>query len=695
MRHVWTAAAILTVTGATCALDAPPARVAAEAVKVRVERKTYPVVHPARKPAGATELAAKLHGKTEYTTDLVILENEYLEVHVLPELGGRLVRAVFTPGEHTGGSSGEQLFWEMDEIRDGRSWSMGGGRWSFPFWEHGRHFDETGGYAIVRDANSGAVTLAIDMRFDDYLKAEETGRYGRATNLRLVQFVTLRPGEAKFDWTARVENPLPIRYGFKLWWLLRQPAVEGVQIILPAAAVTGHGAPGLQKWDANTEVRTLNTSVFAVGMQHDFAGWYFPKRDLNVLRVQDHRTAPGAKQVIYPPSAKGYIEMWGGSHELFEECGRLLPAFGAYDMKVTVLPASGIGRADYANEHAAVSCKRTDKGWDVKVVPTRRLAKLAVFTDQDKPTGPDSGEGVGNGETPSPASPDRPRKVSVPHLSERIRVMVKDGNDVLVDQVFPIDVGPMPAKAFALLQSRVNATMPGGKLLYAEATDLVSEHGLSLPKALGLIEKTLRDGNAAEKLTAARLLMRLKKNDPRVKEVVESYNTEHTSYPAAWTYRALFDSEANEFGVGCWPEMLRGGEYVRLLALMADKSYSNVVKETQELLEGKWGRDFEKGDPATALLQQGSYVSATRPRLLMALALEAQGKTDAADKVLRGMLAKDPALIEAWMLLAARGDKQAKEQLRTLTEHNESGKRAAEKVLDDLRSGKWAGIGRP
>ena len=53
------------------------------------------------------------------------------------------------------------------------------------------------------------------------------------------------------------------------------------------------------------------------------------------------------------------------------------------------------------------------------------------------------------------------------------------------------------------------------------------------------------------------------------------------------------------------------------------------------------------------------------------------------------MLADDPALIEAWMLL---GDE---ERVRTLTEDNASGAKAAKAVLDALESGQWQGIGRP
>ena len=71
------------------------------------------------------------------------------------------------------------------------------------------------------------------------------------------------------------------------------------------------------------------------------------------------------------------------------------------------------------------------------------------------------------------------------------------------------------------------------------------------------------------------------------------------------------------------------------------------------------------------------------------MALEAQGSKAAARSVLTGLVRQDPACIEAWMLL---GDGA---RVKTLTEHNESGRQAAEKTLAALRAGQWRGIGRP
>jgi|GEM_PF-1919646 len=679
-----------------------------DAVQVCVERKTYPVVPPRRKQ-DATKVAAKLAGKTEYTTTLVVLENEYLQMHVLPELGGRLVRVVyksFAPREDTRGSStGEQLFWRLDELRDGVSWSMGGGRWSFPFWEHGRHFDETGGYAIVRDANSGAVTLAIDMRFDDYLTPAETGRYGRATNLRLVQLVTLRPGEACFTWTGRVDNPLPIRCGFKLWWLLRQPAVEGTQIILPAAAVTGHGATKLSAWDRDAECRTLNTSVFAVGVRHDFAGWYFPKRDLNVLRIQDHRVAPGAKQVIYPPREGGYIEMWGGNNEVFEECGRLLPAFGAYENKLTILPAKGIGRADYANEHAAVSCTRSDRGWEVKVVPTRRLAKAQLVLNRVEKFGPgQTPMALHNQTEPAAAGPDKPLALAQRDVSGRVGVQLYDGEQLLLSTSLPVDVGPMPEKEFAAVQGRTNGTMPGGKGLYAEATDLTSEHQLSLPRARKLIVDAVANAPATgDRINFTRLLMRLDSSSTAVAEAIDRVLTEDPDNARANLYKAIWLWEAGKTDDVeplvkhlAKAKSLPGARYLLALLYVQRGGSENAVATLRALLAMPPAATFGgKDDPGTALMQPGCYAANTRPKLLLAILLAQKANKDEANKVLRKLLAGDPACIEAWMLLAERGDKEAREHVRTLTEHNDSGRRAAEKVLADLQAARWSGIGRP
>jgi len=659
-----------------------------DAVEVRAEKQTYPVTAPDRasRPNRAPEFAAKLKGRSSYTTEAVTLENRYLSVTLLPEFGGRITRAVFRP-------TGRQLFWELDEIRDGCSWSMGGGRWSFPFWEHGRHFDETGGYCVVR-GDDGSVTVAVDMRFEDFLTRDETRRYGRATCLRLAQEVRLAPDEAAFTWTARVDNPLPVRYGFKLWYLLRQPAVAGAHVTMPAAGVTGHNAPHLEPWDAATRVGGHVPAAFAIGYRHDFAGWYFPPRDLNVLRVVDRHVAPGAKQVLYPPGQGAYIELWGGNHEVFEECGRMLPAFGGYELAVRVLAAEGIGPATFANAHAAVAARRDGDVWHVAIAPVRPMEDVTISLDLAGYNRTVSGESL-SPEAPYACVLDASEAPTKPDVSVlRVGLTDADGRS-LVEQAFPIDPGPLPEEAFAAVKARTDGSLPGGAGLMAEATDLASEHQMALPRAAGLCEKTLDDSEDVQALLdAARRLMRVRKESAEVLAGLEKVLAKDPANAWANLYKAMWLSEAGREGglAACVAraESLPGGRYLAALRAVARKDYASAARHLEALLAmGPEATFSGPDDPSRALLQPGVFMAATRPRLLLAIAREALGDKGAARATLEGLASEDPACIEAWMLL---GDA---EKVRTLTSANASGRRAAEATLAALRAGRWRGIGRP
>ena len=645
-------------------------------ISVRIEDRTYPVQESKMTKWQPVE---KLLGKSTYTTHAIILENEYLALTVLPEFAGRLI-------EVREKVSGHDLFWRHDVLLDRGPGRMGGCHWSFPFWEHGRHFDETTGYVIIR-RDDGSVTLAMDLRFDAFLKPEETVRYGRATNLRLVQTISLRPSTSRLTWSARVENPLPIRCGFNLWWLMRQDAVAGTNVLMPAAAVTGHGAPSLVPWDWSTIIKTgQQNSLFAVGIRNDFAGWYRPDLDLNILRLQDHRVAPGAKQVIYQPNPNGYIEMWGGNHELFEECGRLLPAFGSYENSLEIIPAVGIGKAEYANRHAVVSCARTPAGWAISLVPTTPLAgaKITVSSGSDTIS------------IPCTAAPDRPGRVTLQTTAERVRVRLfaSDGAPLL-DQQLPIEPGPMPETEFAALQARVRHDMPGGKSLSAETIDLVTEHLANLQRTAADNAAVLATANDPQILIdAGRQLMRARRDAPEALAAFEKVLGQQPTDSHAHLYAAMWLWEKNRFEEAtahlAQATSLPGARFLLALRAVAAKNYTTAERHLEELLLMPPSATFRgEGDPGLALLQPSAVISATRPRLLLAIALEADGRPEAAEKVLRSLVDQDPALIEAWMLL---GDAQ---RLATLTDRNPAGKSAAERVLRDLRAGVWSGIGRP
>ncbi len=682
-------AAVLAQLGALHAAQPDGAK-----VTVTVSDATFPVSqNNRRKPNWSPQTAAKLTGKKQYTTPKVTLANRFLRLEVLPEFGGRLIRATYLPQRE--GDKPVELFWVNDRLDDGVSWSMGGGRWSFPFWEHGRHFDETAGYVIDR-AQDGTVTLAMDMRFGEFLTPAETKRYGRATNLRLVQTIRLAPGEARFRWVGRVENPLPIRHGFKLWWLLRQPAEAGLQAILPAGWVTGHGGGKLRAWDQDTEVRTLQTSLFAVGIRHPFAGWYSPDRQINVLRIQNPMTAPGAKVVLYKPSQRGYVEMWGGNHEVFEETGRLLPALGAYQIPVTVLPATGLGgKADFANEQIALRAIRGENGWTLKLWSPVNREGLKIVAQAVEPDAAGqtwtarTGVDVGPGQCVT-------KTLQTPAGAGRIRLKITDADGLkLLHETFPLEYGPKPEEHFAFVMDAIRANGKIDKSLYAEAMDLVGEHQYTLGRAAGQHEKALKaSDDPTALLDAARRLMRVRKNAPEVKSglskvLAKQPQNEHARlYLAMWHLEAGQADQADAHLAKAGP--LPGARYLRALRAVAKNDPKTALAELDAALQAiKFDTFYGPDDPSRLLLQEGAYVGNTQPSLLKAIVLDKLDRDAQAKELLAKILADDPALIEARILA---GDDQA---VKTLTENNPSGRKAAQQNLENLRAGRWAGIGRP
>jgi hypothetical protein len=142
-------------------------------VQVRIEKVNYSVRQTPGESSGQ-KTNPNLAGKTSYTTDAIILENEYVRAVVLPEFGARLPRVFFK-------GPGRDLFQVSDVLQDGPPWSMGGMQCSFPFYEGGRHLDEGAGWRIVTGGD-GSATVAMDMRFSQY--AGEVQRYGRRNRAR-------------------------------------------------------------------------------------------------------------------------------------------------------------------------------------------------------------------------------------------------------------------------------------------------------------------------------------------------------------------------------------------------------------------------------------------------------------------------------------------------------------------------------
>jgi len=260
----------------------------------------------------------------------LVLENAFLHLTVLPELGGRLYRAVYRP-------TGQDLFYRNPVLKPTRwgpeqqGWwlAAGGMEWAFPIAEHGLEWGIPWGYDGTSTAQGVAITL-WDSLANNRLRARVT--------------IALADDTAGFSLTFRLENPTatPRRFQF---WVNAMLTGQGNRVepetvfYLPTGQVIIHSTddaslppprslipwPRVAGRDLSRYASWPNyLGVFAataVGRQ----GAYDPKARLGVMRTCPPEVARGAKifvgrgldPALWTDDRSTYYELWGGANRTF------------------------------------------------------------------------------------------------------------------------------------------------------------------------------------------------------------------------------------------------------------------------------------------------------------------------------------------------------------------------------------------
>ncbi len=238
---------------------------------------------------------------------VVILENQYLEVMVLPELGGRIQMAYDKKRNY-------HFIYYNHVIKPALvgltgPWISGGIEFNWPQHHRPSTFDPLS-YKIEQRSDGSATVWVGEL--------ERMGRtFGSAG-------ITLRPDAAYIEIKGRLYNPTPFHQSF-LWWA--NPAVpvnEEYQAIFPpdVHAVFDHGKRDVSSfpiargtyykvdyskgvdisWYKNVPVPT---SYMAYYSDFDFVGGYDHGKRAGILHVADHRFAPGKKMWTWGNGAFG------------------------------------------------------------------------------------------------------------------------------------------------------------------------------------------------------------------------------------------------------------------------------------------------------------------------------------------------------------------------------------------------------
>lgn len=234
----------------------------------------------------------------DQTYHAVYLENEYVKIMILPELGGRVQMAYDKIKQR-------HFIYYNHVVKPALvgltgPWISGGIEFNWP--QHHRPSTYLPVDFTIEECADGSVVVWVSERERMF---HQKGMAG----------FTLRPGRAVLEIQGRLYNPTPLPQTF-LWWANPAVAVnEAYQSVFPADvnAVFDHGKRDVSKYPIATGTyykmdysegvdisRYKNipvpTSYMAIRSDYNFVGGYENDTQAGVLHVANHHISPGKKQ---------------------------------------------------------------------------------------------------------------------------------------------------------------------------------------------------------------------------------------------------------------------------------------------------------------------------------------------------------------------------------------------------------------
>jgi tetratricopeptide (TPR) repeat protein len=236
--------------------------------------------------------------KVDKTYNAVYLENEYIKVMILPELGGRVQMAYDKIKQR-------HFIYYNQVIKPALvgltgPWISGGIEFNWPQHHRPSTFLPVD-YTIENNAD-GSVTVWVS---ENEKMFHQKGMAG----------FTLRPGKAYLEIKGKLYNPTPFPQTF-LWWANPAVAVnDDYQSVFPpdVHAVFDHGKRDVSTfpiatgtyykmdYSAGVDISKYKnipvpTSYMAINSEFNFVGGYESDTQAGVLHVANHHVSPGKKQ---------------------------------------------------------------------------------------------------------------------------------------------------------------------------------------------------------------------------------------------------------------------------------------------------------------------------------------------------------------------------------------------------------------
>ncbi len=238
----------------------------------------------------------------EYT--LLTLENDYIEIGILPELGGKIWYA-------NDKKNGYGFFYKNNVVKPALigvlgSWTSGGLEFNWPFHHRASTFMPVD-YYIENGEDYATVWVS---------------EHDPINRMKGMIGISLKDGECIFETKVKLDNTTPMRHSFLFWENAAVPVDESYEIFFPEdvnyvrfhykRSVTTYpianndrfGAFNGIYYDGDTDISKHKstrdaTSYFSAETKYDYFGGYNNNKNAGVVHIADHHISPGKKMFTW------------------------------------------------------------------------------------------------------------------------------------------------------------------------------------------------------------------------------------------------------------------------------------------------------------------------------------------------------------------------------------------------------------
>jgi tetratricopeptide (TPR) repeat protein len=320
----------------------------------------------------------------------VTLENKYIKISVLPEIGGRILSALDK-------TDGYDFFYHQHVIKPALigmlgAWISGGVEWNLPHHHRATTFMPVD--YVLEENSDGSKTVWV-------------GETELRHRMKWLIGLTLHPDRDYIELTGKLINRTPVAHSFLYFANVAVHANENYQVIFPPSTVYGtyHGKNQFLPWPISS--RDFNgldfghdvdvswwknhpspTSWFAFDCQEDFFGGYDHGKRAGVAHVADHHIVPGKKfwefangdvgrmwDKILTETDGPYVELMVGAYSDNQPDYSWIQPYEVKTWKQYWYPLREIGGMKNANTEAAVNLEVGENG----------TASIGVNTTTERP----------------------------------------------------------------------------------------------------------------------------------------------------------------------------------------------------------------------------------------------------------------------------------------------------------------------